>query len=655
MKRKSKIKLLSNGALCALLVAVVGSPAFAQTVIDFEKEPYVSGYLNGQDYWTVAKTNEVVLTAAEIAKDLEAAGLLAGETVHGGNQAALFSRAGSGGASVRPIDGLGAARIVSLTAWARPLTPRTDGAVNTNNIFLTMEDWNNTRAAAFRFGYWDSGSGTLAPHIDYASAGAATWQDSGVSWTSNTWYEITMTANYYTKTYDMFVSGTKVNASPLAFYGGNNSENLSQIRVYRGSNQAGMILDDVTITDVTPVGPFVGPATGTLSGWSFNIYDTADGTTPDISTIAVKVDGVPVVPTSITQTGNIGWDGTGVTTVAYESATPIFASGSTHTNTVDFEGKGLPPVHATLVYTAPMANDVLDTVHGYVGRLQGKAAYAASGSGHTGKPGDYAVDIGAPARQSNNVLITDTGFLDQLNAAAMQDALTFSLWVKHRVTSWSSIFWAFSSSAAPDNRGMQMHCPYYSNLDAKVFFDTGGTEPENRVSTLMTTFPLYDGKDTWWNTWHHIVAIKNGAAKQVWIDGQLLLSATDQAQMVYDLTKLYLGCGIQGGKPAISINGWIDDFAAYSTALTEADVVKLFNGDAPDQIGAASSLLAWWSFDDAPDLTWIRVNNRPAIEFNHVLQSSENVTGPYLDRFDATSPYTPLVAPGSQMFFRTRK
>ncbi|HNQ88733.1 MAG TPA: hypothetical protein PKM73_08980 [Verrucomicrobiota bacterium] len=653
MKRIPGIEIVLKGATVAVAMALVGGmPAAAQTVIDFEAPYYVSGPLQDQDTWTVAKTNEVVLTATELAENLTQAGLVAGTTVHGGNQAMLASQAGSGGASVRPIEGYTAARMVSLTAWARPLTPRTDGAVNLGNIFLTMEDWGNVRAAAFRFGY-DAPTGKA--HIDWATDSTALWQDSGVAWTSNTWYQITMTVNYAAKTYDFAVNGTKINAEPIPFYGGNSSENLYQIRVYRGSNQAGMILDDITVTDVTPVGPFLGVLEGTAFGWSFDIWDAFDGATPDISTIAVKVDGVTVVPTRITQSGNIGsGDGTGVTTVAYESTTPIYLSGSTHLVDVDFGGSGFPPVHASLEFTVPMAEGAFDRVQGYVARFQGKAAYGGRGSGHTGVAGDYAVDIGTPARQNNNLVVTDGGFLARLNDAAAADTVTMSFWVRHRQTASTSVFWAYSSKA-PDNRGMQLHCPYYSNQDAAVFFDSGGTAAENRVSAMMTTFPAYDGLDTWWNVWHHVVAVKSGAVKQVWIDGELLLSASDQAALFADITRLYLGCGISGGAPALSIDGWLDDVAVYATALDQAAVAALHQGTAPDQVPAAASLLAWWDFNDAPDLSFEGQGDQLVVTFTHVLQTSPSILGPFVDRFDLKSPYTHNPASGPRMFFRTRK
>jgi len=650
--KKSPILLSTLPAtLCAAWIVMAALPACAQTVIDFEDPIYSSGLLRDQDLWSVQRTNELVLTAAEIADNLSIAGLTPDGAVHGGNQAALFSHPGSSGYAIRYIDGMSAARIVNLSVWARPLTPRMDGATNLGNVFVTMENSSGTRAAAFRFGY-DTNAG---PHIDYATAVGGIWQNSGVPWTSNTWYKLEMTVDYSEKTYDFAINDTQINKSPLAFYSGNNVANLWQVRVFRGSSQAGLILDDLTVTDLTPPGPLVSRVTSTPFGWQFNIADAADGTTPDTNTIRVAVDGAPVTPTSITQSGGIGTgDGTGRTTVAFTSPTPIFVSGSAHTNVVRFEGFGFQPVERTLVFTVPFITDTLDRTRHYPGQFQGKAGYSANRQGRTGAEGDFAADIGSPARQNYGVLATAPDLLTALNSAATADMMSFSLWVRHRVTSSSSVFWAFSATA-PDNRGAQMHCPYYADADEALFFDTGGTGEDARITAKMTTFPAYSGLDSWWNQWRHVVAVKNGPSKQIWIDGQPFLSAEGQTFLPYDLTKLYIGCGISGGQPALSIDGWIDDFAVYSAALGSSDVASLFQGTAPDQIPASPSLIAWWDFNDAPSLSSKLVDGQAVITFTQVLQSSTHAAGPYVDMLDAKSPYIVGPSDGPHRFFRTRK
>ena len=64
-----------------------------------------------------------------------------------------------------------------------------------------------------------------------------------------------MRVDYTTKTYDFSINGAQVNASPIPFYNAL-SDNFSQIRIFRGANQSGMIVDDllVTIPESGPIG-----------------------------------------------------------------------------------------------------------------------------------------------------------------------------------------------------------------------------------------------------------------------------------------------------------------------------------------------------------------------------------------------------------------
>jgi len=227
--------------------AIVMTVGFAQAqyTTGFESPPFSSGTINAQDSWISTITDRVrVLSGAEIATELG----LAGNTVHGGLQAFLVSGAGGSGSAYRNVSGLGSSTSVSLDVWARPLAP-TAVASNIGNIFLTMESSTSVRFAAFRFGYYDNGSGSAAPHIDYASSASSIWQDTGLSWAADTWYNIKMSADFSTHTYDFFLNGAKVNTSPIAFYynTGNAVNDFGLVRVFRGSNQAGMIVDDLAI------------------------------------------------------------------------------------------------------------------------------------------------------------------------------------------------------------------------------------------------------------------------------------------------------------------------------------------------------------------------------------------------------------------------
>ena len=67
------------------------------------------------------------------------------------------------------------------------------------------------------------------------------------------WYRITMEIDYISRTYDFKVNGTAVNTSPIPFYNPA-AESFNQIRVFRGTGQAGAILDDLSVTGATTGG-----------------------------------------------------------------------------------------------------------------------------------------------------------------------------------------------------------------------------------------------------------------------------------------------------------------------------------------------------------------------------------------------------------------
>jgi hypothetical protein len=203
-----------------------------------------------------------VRTASEIAAQLTASGLTVGTTVHGGDQALLVSGFGGSVTSRRVVSGLGSLTRVTLDVWARPLAPRLDvSATNVGNIFLVMEDSSNTgagRVAAFRFGYYDAdgatGSEPIQPHIDYATVNdgdvGGLWEPTGLLWDPNTWYNITMNVDFSAQRYDFFLNGAKVNTSPIPFYQGNTVNSFGAVRIFRGSYQAGMIVDDLTVAAI---------------------------------------------------------------------------------------------------------------------------------------------------------------------------------------------------------------------------------------------------------------------------------------------------------------------------------------------------------------------------------------------------------------------
>jgi hypothetical protein len=253
---------------------------FEATTTEVNPAPYFTGSLFAQDGWELggASRSPRVQTAAEIAVELTAAGLNAGQPVHNGNQALLVAKVStdveSTGYFVRDIfpvpNTLETASKVTVDFWARPLTGgldadpdgspsgngKTIGEREGNNFFGVADDDDGPsgqRAAAVRFGVDTLPStaplyGNITErHIDFATNITGVWVKSGLLWTPDQWYNFRFDLDYTAKSYDFFVNGSKVNSTPITFYHPAASA-AKRFFVSRGTNQAGSILDDVSVS-----------------------------------------------------------------------------------------------------------------------------------------------------------------------------------------------------------------------------------------------------------------------------------------------------------------------------------------------------------------------------------------------------------------------
>ena len=317
------------------------STGFEATTSPFNPVAYSTGSLEFQDGWDLggAARSPRVLTAAEIATELTAAGLNAGQTVHSGEQALLVSKIDSEvestGYFVRDIfpepNTLDTATKVIADFWARPLTGGAgadpDGSPSGNGKTIGEREGNNffgiagaddganppngQRAAAVRFGV-DVGTAGAAPlygniserHIDFATNITGVWVKSGLLWEPDQWYNFRFLLDYTTKTYDFFVNGAKVNNAPITFYHPA-AEAAKRFFVSKGTNQAGSILDDVSVKPFMPeAGDF--NQDGLVDGQDFLVWqrDQSVGSLADwkanFGPGAVAVIGAVPEPSSLT-------------------------------------------------------------------------------------------------------------------------------------------------------------------------------------------------------------------------------------------------------------------------------------------------------------------------------------------------------------------
>lgn len=228
----------------------------------------------------------------------------------------------------------------------------------------------------------------------------------------------------------------------------------------------------------------------------------------------------------------------------------------------DFNNTAIPTQSADLMQATPMV-------------FQASAAFSADAGGRTGLAGDRALNLGTAA--GNYARVSDAGFLGLLNQSNLQgDQLTVVFWQKWSVAvANSSSIWFVSTSAGGTNRGFQGHVPWG---DGTIYFDTSGccTGTTQRINAAATSvFPGFN-----WQQWHHFALVKNGGAKQVWVDGQLLVSqASGASALLGDWTEMLVGT--QYGALSGSVRGLIDDFGVFGTALTQSQIAELAAGASP--------------------------------------------------------------------------
>lgn len=359
--------------------------------------------------------------------------------------------------------------------------------------------------------------------------------------------------------------------------------------------------------------------------------------------VSMKLDDAAVSPTFTK-------DGTQATITYAPSG--LFASGSSHTVALTYPDPAGNAATVQWSFTvSTYSGPTKDVVKGLSGFLLGKAKFTDDKGGHTGKPGDYAIDFGK----------TGGAWVDILNALFLNDAtkndqLSVSLWVNKYDIANSSAFWFISPSSNNGQRGFQAHIPWG---DDNIYFDTAGCCDTSlqRINAPINTFPGYSPDDTWWNKWHHFVFTKKAGQKNIYIDGQLFLNGSSTSPLPTDFNEIALGTdGNPGGD---YMHGLIDDFAIFSTAVSAANAAKLASGTSPKDL-TGETLIAYWPFDDAvstapPSVSVgvARSANGITITFTGTLQSADKVTGPWAD-VPGASPQTATTT-GAAKFYRARQ
>ena len=390
--------------------------------------------------------------------------------------------------------------------------------------------------------------------------------------------------------------------------------------------------------------------------------ELTDGSEPvDTATVTLTLNGADV-GASVNKSG-------GVTTVSFDPD-GLLAGGSTQNASLSYNGITRDWSFTVLEFGGP----TVDRVGSYPGLIIGNAKHTADGGGVSGEAGDYGMDFTA---QGGSVVVTQFAYLED---AFANDELTVAFWSKKHTISNSSAFWITSASASSGNRGFQAHVPWGNN---NIFFDTQGccTVPTQRLNGPITEFPDYADDTFWTDDWHLFSFSKKEDFKEIRIDGELFLEIFDADPLTSDVTGLFIGSDGVLGNNDLSV---FDDFAVFSTALSESDLKSIVGGTSPSDMPSSKGLLAHWDFNDAgtpepveppvvvppvvlPPIVLPPIpgggagaisgieNNGGTIVINYTgtLMSSDTVTGDFAPVAGATSPFS-TAADGSAKFYLAR-
>ncbi len=184
--------------------------------------------------------------------------------------------------------------------------------------------------------------------------------------------------------------------------------------------------------------------------------------------------------------------------------------------------------------------------------------------------------------------------------------------------------------------------------DSTIYFDTGGgcCDFSQRISKNITTFPGVTDAASYLSSWRHFVIQKNGDKKEIWIDGQLYHEGINIAALPSNFSLLAIGSDSGGGD---NTHGDLDDFAVFASALTPAEIGKLFTGTPPDQIRPVTASAAKFTKFTK------NANGTFTIEWTGggTLQAAPAVNGPWADVPGAASPFT-FPPSGAALFGRVR-
>ena len=142
-----------------------------------------------------------------------------------------------------------------------------------------------------------------------------------------------------------------------------------------------------------------------------------------------------------------------------------------------------------------------------------------------------------------------------------------------------------------------------SDTNADTFLTIGIDSSENLDIILreVTTPNLWrlqtTGNPIVLDTWHHICLTQNGTACEVYVDGAKPTQSGAGTEWLNDLSGLDLltiGALYKNSALVNPIEGNISNVSVFNTALSEDQIITIYNGGVPNSISSLSPI-NWWS------------------------------------------------------------
>ena len=209
-----------------------------------------------------------------------------------------------------------------------------------------------------------------------------------------------------------------------------------------------------------------------------------------------------------------------------------------------------------------------------------KPVYSPDGGGHTGRPGDRALDFGA--RGDGALVQVPSAALGAFDSATENDAITISAWLfgSSDQPADDVVFWGSSEADGIGIRSLNAHVPW---SDATIYWDTSGC-----CDGTQRIFKAESDSTEWRGRWNHYVFVKDGDLKQIWQNGSLFHHGTNTADLTL-IRGFFIGGSLNNGE--WSYGGLIDDFAVWDRALTASQIQSLAGGASPLALSSLSPLV----------------------------------------------------------------